>query len=286
MRCEKFQSLLNAYADGALTEGESLMVAEHLQNCRACQLRWQEVQKLNRLLDDAFSNFHPLPSQILRQRIERTIFAQQLTSRRKVAARRPAAIFAVAVIGLIVIATSLMHQSSPPSYVEHREKKISESQTKIAKAEALQKLPELTKKPVQTPKKQLTPSIGVVSKPPTMKRTLVSFAAKPKAKRQGAHRRVAAKPFEGNEPTETEHSAKAVSEAPETFPKTEPRTETILISVERVIPMNPTDPTPSMSIYRILDAPVGREVRVLPPQGAIAQPISVVELPMPLPSRP
>ncbi len=286
MRCEKFKSLLDAYADGVLTENESLMVAEHLQHCHVCQLRWQEVQELNRLLDDAFANFHPLPSQILRQRIKRTIFTQRLTSRRKVTVRRPAAIFAVAVVGLIVIVASLMHQPLLPSHEGHREREITESQTKIAKSEAPPKPPEPPGKPIQIPKQQFEPSTGVISNPPTVKRISVSLAARPKAKRQVAYRRAAAKPFKDNEPTGTEPSAKVVSETVETLPKAEPRTETILISVEKIIPTNPTEPVPPAMVYRVLDAPVRREITVLPPQGAIAQPISIAELTIPSLSRP
>ena len=53
MKCGKIISYLNAYADGELPEKQRLSVKEHLADCEACQKRFEDIRRLDGLLNGA-----------------------------------------------------------------------------------------------------------------------------------------------------------------------------------------------------------------------------------------
>jgi hypothetical protein len=105
MRCEQVKALLDAYADGELTVGETRKIAAHLRTCPTCQREWERVQRLRNWLDDAFTAFRPKPSPSLRQRLERALVKARPTARRQVTTRQATkvALFALPVLMLLAL---------------------------------------------------------------------------------------------------------------------------------------------------------------------------------------
>lgn len=268
MRCEKVQKLLDAYADGELTETETKLVTTHLQNCHKCRQQLHEVQKLRWLLNDAFADFQPSPSHTLKQRIERVV-SSKLPVGGQVSIHRSSAIFALATLVLVWFAvTFLYHQ---PSHMEHRE---------LIGVKEVAKPENLSVQPSQKPEQRTEKFVGKSIQQPTAKRerTLAKATAKSLGRKTKKLVRIVSSPHPQR--SKPEKIRQAVTDEPkaETALEFLAQPRVLLIQVERIVPVNPEEPVPEMFIYRAIDAPFGQGVAMSLPHGAIAQPIAVAEI--------
>jgi len=276
MRCERVLKLLDAYVDGALSENKAKSIANHLQYCPNCRQKWQEAQNLKQLLDDAFSDFNLRPSLLLEARIEREICAKRLVLHRQVNARHSAVIFAVAALTLIWLVISYLHRPELPSAGSRKQnvetlpkvalemREVKPALSPHQQGEKAKREIELGNAPFRQPvRKQIWTSAKTAHKSVTEKKMRPAKSV--------------SEQFERNKLQETEQTAEVNEELPRIFPAT--GTQTLLVRIERVSPLNPVNPIPIATAYRVLNAPVGQGVEMPIPFDGIIQPIAVAEIP-------
>ena len=276
MRCERVLKLLDAYVDGALSESDARSIASHLQYCPNCRKKWQEAQNLKQLLDDAFSDFNLRTSLLLEERIEWEIYAERLVLHRQVNARRSAVIFAVAALTLIWFVISYLHRLELPS-AGSRKQNV-ETLPKVA-LEMREVKPTLSPHQQGEKAKREIELSNAPFRQPVRKQILTSAKLPPKSVTEKKMRlaKSVSKQFERNKSQETEQTAEVNEELLRIFPTT--GTQTLLVSIERVSSLNPVNPIPIATAYRVLNAPVGQGVEMPITCDGIVQPIAVAEIP-------
>lgn len=282
MRCETIRKLLDAYAEGNLDSAKACLLADHLRHCPDCQKQWLEVQKLLWLLGDAFADFRPIPSPTLNQSIEQKIAAQRSLMRRRVVALRSHAIFAVAAFILIWFVANFAHQ---PFISRTADVRKVETPTKFAEVEKLMVPSQQLQKPQRQPK-----TVTVTNAKETItKRQSIPLRranAKVATRKKFGLPKAATRTSKGSE-TQSHEQMLASHEPPtETAGEFKTQPKTVLIRIERVTSLNPAEPTPEIFIHRALNAPATQEVSMPLSQGAIALPVTVAEIPVPLPMQP
>lgn len=277
MRCERVLKMLDAYVDSALSERDARSIASHLQYCPNCRQKWKEAQNLKQLLDDAFSDFNLRPSMLLEARIEREICAKQLVLHRQVNARRSAVIFAVAALTLIWLIIAYLHRLELPSTSSR--KQTIETLPEVA-LEMREVKPTLSPHQQGEKAKRETESSNPHFKQLAGKQIFASAKLHPKSMTEKKVRlaKSVSKQFKRNKLQETEQTAEMSEELPRIPPMTE--AQTLLVRVERILPLNPANPIPVTIVYRVLNTPVGREGAIAIPYDGIIQPVSVAEIPV------
>lgn len=282
MRCETVRKLLDAYAEGDLDSAKVRPLEDHLHLCPDCRKRWQKIQKLLWLLDDAFADFCPSPPPTLKQRIEQKITAQRSLARRRVVALRSQAIFAVAAFVLILFVANLAHQPFISRTADVHE---IETPTKFLETEKLM----IPSQQLQKPQKPLK-TVSVM----TAKKTIVERQAIPlrkanvkaQARKKFELPKAVARTSEKSEMQSSEQMSASFKSPTETFGEFEIQPRTVLIRIERVTSLNPAEPALEIFVHRVLNAPATQEVSVPFHQGAIALPVTVAEISIPLAMQP
>ncbi len=282
MRCETVRKLLDAYVEGNLDSAKAHSLADHLHRCPECRKRWREVQKLLCLLDDAFADFCPIPSPTLKQSIEQKIAAQRSLVRHRVVALRSQAIFAVAAFVLIWFAANFAHQ---PFISQTADVRKVETPTEFAGVKKLMPPSQKLQKPQKQPK---TVTVTTV-KETTVKRQAIPLRranVKVEVRKKFELPKAIARTSEKSEMQSREQISASYEPPTETLGKSQTQSRTVLIRIERVASLNPAEPTPEIFIHRALNAPAAQEVSVPFHQSAITLPVTVAEIPAPLPMQP
>ena len=136
MNCMDVREMLSLYMDNELNEEETIIVANHLKNCEACQSEYNELKQLHDMLQNLEEISIPkefderlksaICSEIEKQKIDNTIEEnengrQKLNLKKRINYRR---IYSIAAIFVIGIFTVLLYNNSDTLFPNNEELNI------------------------------------------------------------------------------------------------------------------------------------------------------------------